>query len=162
MKQLFWVVVKLHKHRARISAQSLEIKGVSLSHVADFRVCRRPEREEQKRTKPEEGGRQERPESDVGGSLEESCGLHFVVTPVKRQQLCWECGSRRAGRGPAHLHGTWGGRRDSNSQPLLGLTQTQWPIKDGTQRKRSAKEERLALNQQPPPSHTCHTPAPLP
>lgn len=88
MKQLFWVVVKLHKHRARISAQSLEIKGVSLSHAADFRVCRRPEREEQKRTKPEEGGRQERPESDVGGSLEESCGLHFDVTPAKRQQLC--------------------------------------------------------------------------
>lgn len=48
MKQLFWVVVKLHKHLARISAQSLEIKGVSLSHAADFRVCRRPEREEQK------------------------------------------------------------------------------------------------------------------
>lgn len=72
---------------------------------------------------------------------------------------------RRAGPGPAHLHSTWGRRRDSNSQPLLGLTQMQWPIKDGTQRRRSAEEERPALNHHPGKepaastvSHLPHTP----
>lgn len=63
-------------------------------------------KEKSKRTKPEEGGKQERPESDVGGSLEESCGLHFDVTREKRQQCLLKVWQWRAGEGPAHLHST--------------------------------------------------------
>lgn len=45
-------------------------------------------KEKSKRTKPEEGAKQERPESDVGGSLEESCGLHFDVTRENDSSTC--------------------------------------------------------------------------
>lgn len=102
MKQVFWVVVKLRKHLVRISAQSLEIKGVSLSHAADWSVCRCPEREEQK-NKTRGGSKARETREWCGRQPGGELWSPFWRDTRKRQQHLLKVRRWRAGEGPAPL-----------------------------------------------------------
>lgn len=89
----------------RISAQRLTDQrsfSFTCSRLKSLPVSRKRKEEKRKEEKkPRGGGQQERPESDVGGRLEESSAFHFGVTPENDSSI----GSKwRADGGRAHLH----------------------------------------------------------